>query len=277
MASYPNLTKAALRVGGAIVGLIFFAILIPGCMSTTVESGEAAVKYSVFGGTNLDNTVGEGLKVHAPWVDIIRYDVRVQEQLEKITALSSNGLSIGMDVSVRWKPDAGKLPQLHTTYGTDYYKKLVQPELRSAAREVVGLFTPEELYSSKREELQTEMIDRVRTGVETEYVTIEAVLIRDVRLPQQIQSAIENKLKEEQEAQRYEYTLQKEELEAERKRIEAEGEAEYQRIITESLSPEFLRFKGIEATRELAQSSNSKVVVVGGSESGGLPIILGGQ
>lgn len=277
MASYPNLTKAALRTTGGIIALLIVAVLIPGCMSTTVESGEAAVKYSVFGGTNLENTVGEGLQVHAPWVDIIRYDVRVQEQLEDITALSSNGLSIGMDVSVRWKPDAETLPRLHTTYGTEYYRKLVQPELRSAAREVVGLFTPEELYSSKRDELQTEMIDRVRQGVETEYVGIEAVLIRDVRLPQQIQNAIENKLQEEQEAQRYEFTLQKEKLEAERKQIEAEGEAEYQRIITESLSPSFLQFKGIEATRELAQSNNSKVVVVGSSESGGLPLILGGQ
>jgi regulator of protease activity HflC (stomatin/prohibitin superfamily) len=276
MASYPNVTRA-LRIGGVAFGLLLFAILIPGCMSTTVQSGEAAVKYSVFGGTNLDDTVGEGIQVHAPWVDIIRYDVRVQEQLEEITALSSNGLSIGMDVSVRWKPDPTKLPQLHTTYGTDYYKKLVQPELRSAAREVVGLFTPEELYSSKREELQTEMITRVSQGVETEFVTVEAVLIRDVRLPKQIQNAIENKLQEEQEAQRYEFTLEKEKLEAERKRIEAEGEAEYQRIITESLSPSFLRFKGIEATRELAQSNNSKVVVVGGGESGGLPLILGGQ
>jgi len=277
MANYPNITRAALRIGGGVLLLLVIAVLIPGCMSTTVRSGESAVKYSVFGGTNLDDTVGEGLQVHAPWVDIIRYDVRIQEQLEDITALSSNGLSIGMDVSVRWKPDPSTLPQLHTTYGTDYYRKLVQPELRSAAREVVGLFTPEELYSSKREELQTEMIQRVRTGVETEYVGIEAVLIRDVRLPQQIQTAIENKLEEEQEAQRYEFTLQKEKLEAERKQIEAEGEAEYQRIITQSLSPAFLRFKGIEATRELANSSNSKVVVVGGSESGGLPLILGGQ
>lgn len=277
MPSYPNLTKAALRATGGVIALLIIAVLIPGCMSTTVESGEAAVKYSVFGGTNLENTVGEGLQVHAPWVDIIRYDVRVQEQLEDITALSSNGLSIGMDVSVRWKPDAATLPQLHITYGTEYYRKLVQPELRSAAREVVGLFTPEELYSSKRDELQTEMIERVRQGVETEYVGIEAVLIRDVRLPQQIQSAIENKLQEEQEAQQYEFTLQKEKLEAERKQIEAEGEAEYQRIITESLSPSFLQFKGIEATRELAQSNNSKVVVVGSSESGGLPLILGGQ
>jgi regulator of protease activity HflC (stomatin/prohibitin superfamily) len=277
MSDYPNLSRAVVRIGGALLALLLIAILIPGCMTTTIRSGEAGVKYSVIGGTDLDKTYGEGLQIHAPWVEVIRYDARVQEQLEDITALSSNGLSIGMDVSVRWQPDVATMPELHTTYGTDYYRKLVQPELRSAAREVVGLFTPEELYSSKRQQLQTEMIERVRKGVETRFISIEAVLIRDVRLPQQIQTAIENKLEEEQEAQRYEFTLQKEKLEAQRKKIEAEGEAEYQRIITESLSPTFLRFKGIEATRELAQSNNSKVVVVGGSESGGLPLILGGQ
>ena len=275
--SYPNLTRFATRIGAGLVLLLVLAVLLPGCMSTTIRSGEAGVKYSVIGGTDLDQTFGEGLQIHAPWVDVIRYDVRVQEQLEKITALSSNGLSIGMDVSVRWEPDTSTLPDLHTTYGTDYYRKLVQPELRSAAREVVGLFTPEELYSSKRQELQSEMIDRVRKGVETRFISIEAVLIRDVRLPQQIQTAIENKLKEEQEAQRYEFTLQKEQLEAQRKKIEAEGEAEYQRIITESLSPSFLRFKGIEATQNLAESNNTKIVVVGNSETGGLPLILGGQ
>jgi len=97
MANYPNITRAALRIGGGVLLLLVIAVLIPGCMSTTVRSGESAVKYSVFGGTNLDDTVGEGLQVHAPWVDIIRYDVRIQEQLEDITALSSNGLSIGMD------------------------------------------------------------------------------------------------------------------------------------------------------------------------------------
>jgi regulator of protease activity HflC (stomatin/prohibitin superfamily) len=246
-------------------------------MSTTIRSGEAGVKYSIMGGTDLEFVYGEGLNVHAPWVDVIRYDVRVQEQLEDITALSSNGLSIGMDISVRWRPERQTVPRLHTTYGTDYYRKLVQPELRSAAREVVGLFTPEELYASKREDLQDLIAERVRTGVETEFVQIEAVLIRDVRLPQQIQNAIENKLKEEQEAERYEFTLRKEKLEAERKKIEAEGEAEYQRIITASLSTPFLQFKGIEATQRLAESSNAKVIVVGSSESGGLPLILGGQ
>ncbi len=270
---YPNATRFVSRVVVIVVSVFILGGLAAGCMTTVIGSGEAGVKYSSLSGTQLDKTYMEGLHVHAPWEDIIVYDVRFQEKLEEINALSSNGLSIGMDVSIRWRPDIEKLPMLHTTYGRDYYRKLVQPELRSAVRHVVGQFTPEELYSTRRGELQEKILVNVRKGVQGKYVVVDAVLIRDVRLPDQIQRAIENKLKEEQEAERYRYTLEKERLEAERKRIEAEGQAEYQRIITRSLSPEFLKFKGIEATRELANSPNTKIVVIGGKD--GLPIILG--
>ncbi|GIV58878.1 MAG: hypothetical protein KatS3mg042_1791 [Rhodothermaceae bacterium] len=274
--NYPNLTRALAR--GAVMVLLFIivAAMAGGCMTTTISSGQAGVKYSIFGGTDLEQTFGEGLHVHAPWVDIIKYDVRVEEKLEAMEVLSSNGLTIGMDVSIRWRPELDKLPQLHTTYGTDYYRKLIQPELRSAVREVVGRYTPEELYSSKRTELQGQIFERVKAGVESRFITVEAILIRDVRLPEQIRVAIENKLKEEQEAERYQYTLEKERLEAERKRIEAEGEAEYQRIITRSLTPQFLRFKGIEATQALASSPNTKTIIIGAGDDG-LPVILGGQ
>ncbi len=274
--TYPNLTRAFSRF--AIGAAVFFIVMAlgAGCMTTSINSGEAGVRYSPFGGTNLEMTYGEGLNVHAPWVSVIKYNVRVDEQLENMEALSSNGLSIGTDVSIRWRPESTQLPQLHTTYGVDYYRKLVQPELRSVVREVIGQYTPEELYSSKRTELQDQIFERVRDGVDDSHVTIEAVLIRDVRLPEQIKGAIEEKLKEEQEAERYQFTIEKERLEAERKKIEAEGEAEYQRIITESLSSQFLRFKGIEATQQLANSPNSKTVIVG-SGGDGLPLILGGQ
>ena len=273
---FPNVQRAAIRLGILAVVFLFVVTLAGGCMTTSIGSGEGAVKYSVFGGTDLERQYGEGLQVHAPWVDLIKYSVRVQEQLEEITALSSNGLSIGMDASIRWRPKADFLPQLHTTYGTDYFRKLVQPELRSAVREVVGQYTPEELYSTRRTELQNQIFEQVRSAADGEYVAVEAILIRDIQLPQQIQTAIENKLKEEQEAERYEFTLQKEELEAQRKEIEARGQAEFQRIITASLSDQFLRYQGIEATKQLAQSPNSKVVVVGSGDDG-LPIILGNQ
>ncbi|NND70498.1 MAG: prohibitin family protein [Rhodothermales bacterium] len=274
--NYPNVTKTITRFG--IIGFIaiIVVLVIGGMMSSTIRSGESAVRYSVFGGTNLDKTFGEGLKVFPPWVTLIRYDVRVQERLEELEALSNNGLTINMEVSIRWKPETSSLPLLHTTFGQDYYRKLVQPELRSAVREIVGQYTPEELYSSKRTELQTQIFEQVQSSVSDQYVEISAVLIRDVRLPAQIKAAIERKLQEEQEAERYEFTIQKERLEAERKEIEATGQAEYQRIITQSLSNTFLRFKGIEATQQLADSPNSKTVIIG-SGNDGLPIILGNQ
>jgi regulator of protease activity HflC (stomatin/prohibitin superfamily) len=274
--NYPNVTRAFSRF--AVIGLIALVaiMIVSGLMTTTIPSGYGGVKYTVFGGTDLEATYGEGLKVFPPWAKIIRYDLRVQEQLEELQALSSNGLSIEMDVSIRSRPNKETLPLLHTQYGTDYFRKLVQPELRSAVREIVGQYTPEQLYSSKRAELQESLFTRVRDAVGDQYISVDAVLIRDVTLPNEIKTAIENKLKEEQEAERYEFTIRKESLEAQRKKIEAEGQAEYQRIITQSLSPEFLRFKGIEATAELANSPNSKTVIVGGGKDG-LPLILGGQ
>jgi regulator of protease activity HflC (stomatin/prohibitin superfamily) len=221
-------------------------------------------------------TYGEGLKIHAPWVDVIRYDVRVQEHEEIMNVLSSNGLEIGVEVSVRWRPTIDQLPDLHITYGQDYYSKLVQPELRSVTREVIGQYTPDELYSTKRTELQGQIFNMVKARIESSFVRLDAILIRGVTLPDQIRLAIEQKLKSEQEALEYEFRLQKESLEADRKKIEATGQAEYQRIITQSLSPDFLRYKGIEATQQLATSPNTKTIIVGGGQ-GGLPVILGNQ
>ncbi len=274
--SMPNMPRLLTRGAILVAVVLVVGAMAAGCMTTTLISGQAGVRYSPLGGTDIENIYNEGLKVHAPWVDVIKYDVRVQERLENMEALSSNGLSIGTDISVRWRPRSETLPLLHIEYGVDYFRKLIGPELRSVVREVIGQFTPEELYSSRRTELQDQIFARVRESVESEHVIIEAILIRDVRLPDQIKIAIENKLKEEQEAERYEFTIEKERLEAERKRIEAEGEAAYQQIITASLTSQFLRFKGIEATQQLANSPNSKTVIVGGGGDG-LPLILGGQ
>ena len=273
---YPNITRMLTRVALFAGAALVLVAMGAGCMTSTLSSGEAGVRYSPFGGTDVSKTFGEGLQVHAPWTRVIKYDVRVQEDSEAMEALSSNGLSIGTDVSIRYRPDAVTLPRLHQTYGVQYFEKLIQPELRSAVREVIGKYTPEELYSSRRTQLQDSIFTRVSRSVQEDYVLVEAILIRDIRLPDQIKGAIEEKLKEEQEAERYEFTIEKERLEAERKRIEAEGEAAYQSIITASLSSQFLRFKGIEATQQLANSPNSKTVIIGSGDDG-LPLILGGN
>lgn len=274
--SYPNLTRAAGRFGVIAGVVLMFVLIAAGCMTESIGAGEQGVKYSYFSGTDLDDSYGEGFHVFFPWEQIIDYDVRVNNADEEIEVLSSNGLTIGMDVSVRYRPENGQLPQLHTTYGQGYYDRLVRPTLRSVSREVVGQFTPEELYSTRRAELQEQIELQMEQAVENEYVEIEAVLIRDIELPEQIRRAIENKLEEQELIEQTRLSVQRAEQEAERKRAEAQGDADRARIIAESLSPQFLQFQGIQATRELASSNNAKVVIVGGGDSG-LPVILGDQ
>ena len=276
MAGPVRVNPNAARTGIIAVALLVLIVMAAGCMTKSIASGEAGVKYSSFSGTDLGVSYGEGLNVFWPWERMIVYDVRTKTETEPITALSSNGLTIGMDVSVRYKPLANQLPYLHTTYGQDYYARLIQPEIRSAAREVVGRYTPEELYSSRRTELQSEIERQVSDAVADQFVEVEAILIRDVTLPDQIRQAIELKLQEEQRVQQIEFTIDRERREAERKQIEATGQAEYQRLITSTLTPQFLQYQGIQATQALAESDNAKVVIIGG-DGNGLPVILNDQ
>ena len=276
MAGPVRVNPNAARTGIIAVALLVLIVMAAGCMTKSIASGEAGVKYSSFSGTDLGVSYGEGLNVFWPWERMIVYDVRTKTETEPITALSSNGLTIGMDVSVRYKPLANQLPYLHTTYGQDYYARLIQPEIRSAAREVVGRYTPEELYSSRRTELQSEIERQVSAAVADQFVEVEAILIRDVTLPDQIRQAIELKLQEEQRVQQIEFTIDRERREAERKQIEATGQAEYQRLITSTLTPQFLQYQGIQATQALAESDNAKVVIIGG-DGNGLPVILNDQ
>ncbi len=274
--TYPNLTRAAGRFGVIVGGVLLLTLVAAGCMTKSIGAGERGVLYSYFSGTDLEGTYPEGFHLKWPWEQIVDYDVRVKNDNEEIEVLSSNGLTIKMDVSVRYRPDPEQLPELHTTYGQDYYDRLVQPELRSVAREVVGQFTPEELYSTRRAELQEQIQERVAVTVQNQYVKVDAVLIRDIELPEQIRRAIANKLEEQELIEQARLSIQRAEQEAERKRVEASGDADRARIIAQSLSPQFLQFQGIQATRELAQSNNAKVVVIGSGE-GGLPVILGDQ
>lgn len=261
--------RAFLAIAGLLVALVLFIR-----MTASVGSGERAVKYSSFSGTNTERVYGEGLQLTWPWERLIVYDVRSRSADEALEALSENGLTIRMDVSVRYHPDPRALPFLHTQLGPDFYERLVQPELRSAAREVVGHYTPEELYSTRRNELQDRIQQRLAQVSAVKHVVVEAVLIRDVVLPDQIRHAIEMKLQEEQRVQQLAFTIQRETREAERRRIEAQGQATAQRILAESITPQFLRYEGIQATRALAESENAKVVVIGQGQDG-LPLILG--
>lgn len=279
MANFRNITDRVSNTSKTlIIGIIVVVVLLIGVlkMSITINAGEAGVMFKTFGGgVDTAQTYGEGFHVIAPWNKMIRYEVRQNELLEQMSVLSANGLEITFDLSAWYHPEQSKLPQLHQEKGQDYLNRLVKPAVRSATRSVVGRYTPEQIYSSKRDAIQKEIYEETKTILDPQYVQLNEVLVRDITLPPTIKTAIENKLKQEQESLEYEFRLQRELKEAERIRIEAEGKAAANRILNASLSDNILKEKGIAATLELSKSPNTKVVVVGNSD--GLPLILGGN
>ena len=260
----------------AIIGLIF-VVLFGSSMFVTIEPGENGVLFKKFGG-GLDKEMvyGQGFHVIAPWNTMHVYDVRLKDTFEKMEVLSKNGLSIKIDLSFRYQPVADSIGFLHDGIGKNFLESIIKPEIRSVTREVIGNYLPEELYSTKREAIEDEIYELTRENIEAKYIRLDAILIRDVTLPLTLQTAIEQKLKQEQESLEYEFKIDKARKEAERKEIEARGISEFQKIITRTITPQLLKWKGIEATQEIAKSPNSKVVVIGNGE-GDLPIILGGQ
>lgn len=262
---------------GLFVGLIFAIILISKSV-ITIDAGKSGVLYRPFsGGVVTDQLpLGEGFHLVAPWNKVIVYEVRQQELFEKMKVLSSNGLDILLEVTAWYQPQFQKLGNLHKEKGQMYLDRVIKPSLRSAARSVVGRYTPEQIYSSKRDAIQEEIFEETKKILSNQYVQLNEVLVRDVTLPPTIKNAIEKKLQQEQEFLEYEFKLQKAEREAKRQRIEAEGKAAANRILSASLTDKILKEKGIQATLELSKSQNAKIIVVGSGKEG-LPIILGNQ
>ncbi len=254
--------------------ILLIIVIIMFKSSITIKSGEAGVLFRTFGGgVYTEQQYGEGFHFIAPWNKMIIYNIKQQTKEESMSVLSSNGLEIDVDVTLQFQPIAKKLPLLHQEKGVNYINDIVVPAVRSATRAVIGRYTPEEIYSSKREAIQEEIYVETKGLLEKQYIQVNAVLVRDITLPSTIKTAIEQKLKFEQESLGYKFKLEKETKEAERIRIEAEGKAAANRILNASLTPNILKEKGIQATIELSKSPNSKVIVVGNSD--GLPLILG--
>ena len=264
------------KAGIPAITLIIFAVIILAKSAITIGSGEAGVLYKVFdGGVVTDQPpLGEGFHIIAPWNKVIIYEIRQQELFEKMKVLSSNGLEIQIDASAWYKPITEDLGKLHQEKGENYRERIIQPAIRSAARSVVGRYTPEQLYSSKRDAIQEEIYEETKKILDKQYVQLNEVLVRDVTLPGTIKDAIERKLKQEQESLEYEFRLVTAQKEAERQIIEAQGKADANRILSASLTDKILSDKGIEATIKLSESNNSKVVVIGSGKDG-LPLILG--
>ncbi len=263
-----------------VVTLLIAIIVIVSLSSSiffTIKPGEEAVIFKKFGiGLDKENIFGEGFHMKAPWNPIYRYEIRENAIEEPIDVLDKNNMTINLDVTARFRPYPDRIGYLHERFGENYVEKLIRPEIRSAVRRVIGQYTAEELSSTKRADIERTIEIEIKETLGTKENNIELVkiLFRSIKLPQQITKAIESKLQQEQEALAYQFRLDKEKSEAERKRIAAEGEAQANAIINSSLTDELLKMRGIEATRDLANSQNTKVIIVGNSKDG-LPIILG--
>tara|TARA_B100000475_G_scaffold162653_1_gene123582 strand:- start:139 stop:954 length:816 start_codon:yes stop_codon:yes gene_type:complete len=263
------------NIGLPIILMSILLIVFISRSSVNIGYGEAGVLFKTLGGgVEIEKPPkGEGFRIIAPWNRIFIYDVKQQEVLESMQVLSSNGLEISLDVSMLYQPNYDSLGLLHKTKGVNYLNTVLLPTVRAVARSVVGRYTPEQLYSTKRDAIQNEIFEETRDNVMSQYIQLNAVLVRDVSLPNAIKQGIERKLVQEQEALEYEFRLVKAEQEAERQRIDAEGKARANRILSASLTDRILQEKGIEATIKLSESPNSKVIVIGAGDNG-LPIIL---
>ncbi|MEQ9298107.1 MAG: prohibitin family protein [Cyclobacteriaceae bacterium] len=260
----------------ALVGLIAIFSL-SSSIFFTIEAGERAVIFYKFsGGLDKEDIKTPGFHIKAPWNTAYVYDVRENTREEQMDVLDKNGLSIAVDITVRFHPIYNRVGFLHENFGEAFITTLVIPEVRSSVRQVMGRYTAEEIYSTKRSEVELAITSETEKTLSANSMQLKALLIRSINLPEQIKAAIENKLQQEQEALAYQFRLDKEKSEAERKRIAAEGEAKANAIINSSLTDELLKMRGIEATQDLAKSPNSKVVIIGSGKDG-LPIILGGN
>jgi regulator of protease activity HflC (stomatin/prohibitin superfamily) len=273
-----NVNPQSRLITWGVIAFVALILIIGFSNSTflTIDAGERGVLFRRFsGGLDKENIYQPGFHVIAPWNVMHVFDVREQQIEEEMEVLSSNGLNIKVDVSVRINPKYGQIGEIYEKFGDgrEYINRLVIPEVRSSVREMIGQFTPEELYSTKRDEVQKLIQNNLSVTLDNNYVDLRATLIRDIELPEKVRTAIEEKLEAEQSALKYQYILDQERKEAERKIIEAQAKADANQILNASLTDKILQDKGIEATMELSKSSNAKTVIIGGGDKG-LPLIL---
>jgi regulator of protease activity HflC (stomatin/prohibitin superfamily) len=266
---------SASRLLMVLVVVLFMAIYFWRDVFITVHSGEVGVLYLRFGGgTQTDRVLGEGLKIIAPWDHLFVYDVRVQEIKHTMDVLTSEGLTVTLSLSIRYHPEIQLVGLLHERVGPDYREKIVIPEVESALRTTLSTFPMRDVYGS-----QLGVREAINAGiekVEQDFVLIDAVVLRSVELPAQVRETIEKKMTEKELAESYEYRLDVAKREAERRQIEAEGLKTYNDVLNSSLTANILKWEGIQATRELSKSPNSKTIIIGNQGSAGLPLILGG-
>lgn len=225
-----------------------------------------------FGGTQTDRVLGEGLKIIPPWDKVFIYNIRVQEQKHEMQVLTKEGMTATLHLSIRYHPEPEMVGLLHERVGPKYAERIVIPEVESALRTIMGEFELHEVYGSQRGLVQKAINDSLEQ-VSQKFVKVDSIVLREVELPAKVRDAIEEKMTQKELSEAYEYKLEREKQEAERRKIEADGLSNYNNTLKQSLSPEVLKWEAIEATKALANSPNAKTVIVGTS-SASLPIML---
>ena len=258
-----------------VIGVI--ALILAATQTLTVIQAGSVGVVKIFGKVN-DTPLYEGINVRNPFAEIIKMNIKTQERREEMRVPSKEGLTIGLEASIIYHLDGSMAPEVYKTIGReeDYVRKILLPNFRSVIRGITAQYEAKALYTDMREEVAHKIQEQLNVATTPRGIIVESTPLRQVALPGDLSAAIEEKLRAEQESQRMEFVLQRESKEAERKRIEAQGIRDFNKTVAEGISDNFLRWKGIEATENLAKSPNAKVVVIGSGKDG-LPIILGGQ
>jgi len=257
--------------GKEFLFVICICAIVTGC-ATTVGPGRIGVLWQASGGTQAQS-FGEGLYYIAPWNDLSVYDLRSMSHDETLDVIAVNGLGIKLDASVRYHLNPAEVVSLQREIGPEYYSTILEPVLRSEARRVFGRYTPEEIYSTKREIVEREIREGLHAKIDGKHIVLEAILIRNVELPDAIRHAIDLKLAAEQEVLKMRYVLEVTKAAADERRIEAQGIADSNQMITASLSAPILEYERIQQLNKLASSANAKTVVIGGGAAG-TPVLL---
>nr|WP_315201293.1 prohibitin family protein [uncultured Flavobacterium sp.] len=266
-----------------IVGFVLIALGIFSSMFKQIDAGEVGVK-SLYGSVESD-VLESGLHVINPLLDVTTFDIQTQNYTmsavhgegsqagdDAIRVLSNDGLEVVIDLTVLYRVVPTDAPKIFKTIGVDYSDKIVRPITRTRIRDNAVFYDAVALYSTKRNEFQDRIFKSIEADFKRRGLVLEQLLIRNIDLPISVKKSIESKINAEQDAQKMTFVLQKEKQEAERKRVEAQGIADYQRIISLGLTDKQLQYEQIKAQKELAASPNSKIIFMNGK--GSAPVIL---
>lgn len=255
-----------------VIGIIVLFVLFKSVV--VIPAGHVGIT-DLFGKVS-DGVLTSGMHVINPLKKATRMSIQTRELKETAEVPSKEGLIVSLDLSLLFSLNPTMAPHVYKTIGLNYIQIVAVPQLRSVVRGVTAGFEVKQLYSSEgREEISALIFKKLAANLSKRGITTEKILLRSIILPTKISQSIERKLEEEQRKEQMKFVIERERQEAERKRIEAKGIADFQRIVAKGISNNLLKWKGIEATENLAKSNNTKIIIIGNSQDG-LPIILGG-